>query len=557
VNKVNRDLDPVLSWLKSVKRRLSVTDDDLLELFWQAHPRLQFFSSLSWGTNLLDLGAGSGGLAHWKDWVTPARPDLNLYGVDRTIGEHRGLYADWEAIDLDGAMPKFAGKALTGFFASHLIEQLAAPERLVAWIGTRAEPGARVYLEWPSPTSIALPTRDELRRHDIELLVSNFHDDPANRTCPDVATVCGWLHEAGFTIVASGAIDLGILGEELFVRATDPDARSMGYWSMMQSAVHVVAVKPQELAAFSDSAGDSVTVQRAAAMPQPVPTTAARDDAAAAGAPPATPEPGEITASFTDLSEWRRFSETRAQLHERGYINAIVESAKKNGVSSAFLGAIPAGEVALTQDELLARGLNARGRAVLELIAGEPWHARPQATIYAAEAVTPFALVMRGRFPHFIGSEYASTEAAREALFPIPFQDLAKLTYPPERFDGVVTNDCLQYVPDIGQCLGELCRVLRPGGVMLSTFRFTLQYDSAIRARLADGNLEHLAEPEYHDNRADPGVRSLVFEIPGWNILDRARQVGFSRAEMVFVSGMRRGITASDIAGVFVLRCYK
>jgi len=98
-------------------------------------------------------------------------------------------------------------------------QSLASPERLVAWIGTRAEPGARVYLEWPSPTSNALPTRDELRQHDIEILVSNFRDDPANRTCPDVTTVCGWVREAGFTIVASGAIDLGRFGEELFARA--------------------------------------------------------------------------------------------------------------------------------------------------------------------------------------------------------------------------------------------------------------------------------------------------------------------------------------------------
>jgi SAM-dependent methyltransferase len=270
---------------------------------------------------------------------------------------------------------------------------------------------------------------------------------------------------------------------------------------------------------------------------------------------------GEITASFTDISEWPRFSETRAYLEDLGYINAIVENAKKNGVWSAFLGHIPAGEIRVAgadyRESLLASGLNSRCRAVLELIAAEPWYGRPNATIYASEAVTPFALVMRGRFPRFIGSEYASSEAAREALFPIPFQDLANLTYPPDRFDCVVTNDCLEHVPDIGQCLGELYRVLRAGGVMLSTFPFTFVYDGEVRARLVGGRIEHLEEPEYHDNPAEPGVGSLVFEVPGWNILDRARQAGFRRAEIVFVSGMRQGITASDIAGVFVLRCYK
>lgn len=567
VIKVNRELDPVLSWLQSVKPRLDVTDTELLELFWEAHPRLQFFASLGWGTNLLDLGAGSGGLAHWKHWVKPPRPDLNLYGVDRTDGEHRALYAGWEAIDLDRQMPAFSEVALTGFFASHLIEQLTAPERLVQWIGRRAAAGARVYLEWPSPTSIALPSRDELRRHDFEVLISNFRDDPENRNCPDLPTVCAWLRDAGLTIVASGAVDLGILGEELFARATDRDARSMGYWSMMQFSLYAVAVKPgvpADTPGISASSTSQARTEAASAESEPATGQRAPAEATQPGPPAASPESSEgdeITASFTDISEWHRFSEARPYLSDKNYIAAIAESAKKNGVWSAFLGRISAEEVKVTgedyREDLLARGLNPRCRAMLELIAAEPWYGRPEATIYAAEAVTPFALVMRGRYPRFVGSEYASNEAAREALFPIPFQDLGHLSYPSDRFDCVVTNDCLEHVPNIARCLSEMCRVLRRGGVMLSTFPFTFMYDSEIRARLVAGEIEHMEEPEYHGNPAEPDARSLVFEIPGWNILDMARRGGFSRAEMVFVSGRKRAITASEVGGVFVLRCYK
>src|SRR6266550_2340817 len=93
-----------------------------------------------------------------------------------------------------------------------------------------------------------------------------------------------------------------------------------------------------------------------------------------------------------------------------------------------------------------------------------------------------------------------------------------------------------------------------PGGVMLSTFPFTFQYESEIRARLVEGRIEHLMEPDYHGNPAEPEAGSLVFENPGWNILDTAREAGFAKAEMVLVSGMRRGITGAEIAGVFVLR---
>src|SRR5947208_11991492 len=55
VTKVPRDLDSLVASLKSVERRLDVSDDELVELFWQGHPRFQFFTSLPWSTNLLDL----------------------------------------------------------------------------------------------------------------------------------------------------------------------------------------------------------------------------------------------------------------------------------------------------------------------------------------------------------------------------------------------------------------------------------------------------------------------------------------------------------------------
>ena len=240
---------------------------------------------------------------------------------------------------------------------------------------------------------------------------------------------------------------------------------------------------------------------------------------------------------------------------------AVAENATKKGAWSAFLGAIPASEVVVTgadyREHLLAKDLNPRCRAILELMTAEPWFGNGNATIYAAEAVTPFALLLRGRYARFIGSEYASTEEARDALFPIPFQDLENLTFPSDRFDCVVTNDCLEHVANVRQCLAEMCRVLRPGGVMLSTFPFTFYYESEVRARLVDGRIEHLLEPEYHGNPAEPASGSLVFEIPGWNILGTAKDAGFARAELVFVSGMKRAITGAEVGGIFVLRCYR
>ena len=103
-----QDIERFVAWLRSAKRRMSVSDDDLLEMVWQVHPRFRFFKSLPWGVNLVDLGAGEGGLVHWKRWLKPQRPDLNLYGVDLSAGAHKDLYAGWETINLDKERPDFA-----------------------------------------------------------------------------------------------------------------------------------------------------------------------------------------------------------------------------------------------------------------------------------------------------------------------------------------------------------------------------------------------------------------------------------------------------------------
>ena len=261
---MSQDLASFVDWLRSRERRLALSDDDLLEVFWQAHPRLRFFKSLPWGANVLDIGAGNGGLAHWKGWLKPDRADLNLYGADRNPGEFGELYLGWETVDLDREVPKFHEVIFNGVFASHLIEYLAAPERLIEWLGERVKTGARVYLEWTSPSTLDLPNRDQLGQHGIEVLTSNFSDDREHEQAPDLAQMEQWLADAGFSVIASGGIDLGILGEELFARGADHDLRSMGYWSLTGSSLYMVAIKSADIATVAKpAASDELRLLRA------------------------------------------------------------------------------------------------------------------------------------------------------------------------------------------------------------------------------------------------------------------------------------------------------
>src|SRR5438132_1755192 len=260
---MSRDIGEFVAWLKSLEPRLDISSSDLVELFWQAHPRFLFLKSLPSGANLLDIGAGNGGLVHWKEWLKPRRADLNLYGVERNVAEYRDLYTGWETLDLDKQLPKFPGVKLSAFFASHLIEYLSTPELLVRWLATTAEPGARLYLEWTSPTTLELPSQRQLQKFDIDVLTSNFMDDWEHKQSPDLATLCGWLTASGFEVMSSGAVDAGILGEELFARGVDQDSRSMGYWSLTHSSLYAVAVRTDEpVAASSRPASKPATAWR-------------------------------------------------------------------------------------------------------------------------------------------------------------------------------------------------------------------------------------------------------------------------------------------------------
>jgi hypothetical protein len=55
------------------RSRLPGTDAEIEAAFWSAYPRFRFFKCLPWQARLLDISAGSGGLAVWREWLPPMR----------------------------------------------------------------------------------------------------------------------------------------------------------------------------------------------------------------------------------------------------------------------------------------------------------------------------------------------------------------------------------------------------------------------------------------------------------------------------------------------------
>jgi hypothetical protein len=95
-------------------------------------------------------------------------------------------------------------------------------------------------------------------------------------------------------------------------------------------------------------------------------------------------------------------------------------------------------------------------------------------------------------------------------------------------------------------------RVLKPGGVMISTHMFAAaQATRIVRAEKVNGAVRHLMEPEFHHSPVDP-AGSLVFEIPGWDIVERCKKAGASDAFVRLYGSIRHGVIGAGECGIYV-----
>jgi SAM-dependent methyltransferase len=174
------------------------------------------------------------------------------------------------------------------------------------------------------------------------------------------------------------------------------------------------------------------------------------------------------------------------------------------------------------------------------------------------EGTTSFADCVRGRFRNSICSEFFSDREQEKLFFPVPNVNMLKMDFEDEQFDLLISNDVLEHVPDIKNGLKEAARVLKAGGNFFSSVPFRIMdYETQIRAQLTEKGVQHFMEPEYHGDPVRPEDGALVFQIPGWDILDHAREVGFSNAKMMFVFAPNYGILAGGICGNLVLKLIK
>jgi SAM-dependent methyltransferase len=171
---------------------------------------------------------------------------------------------------------------------------------------------------------------------------------------------------------------------------------------------------------------------------------------------------------------------------------------------------------------ILAAGRAPRPRSLAQFASATP------ASIYNTEAGGALHRAL-STASHYRCSEYVSPDTRGGAVVDgVEHQDLCSLSFPGAAFDLVISGDVLEHVPDPYAAHREIRRVLRDGGRHVFTVPFDHRecLDQTRARRRADGTVEHLLEPQYHEDPVHP-EGALVYTIFGLEMLIHLRRIGY------------------------------
>lgn len=272
----------------------------------------------------------------------------------------------------------------------------------------------------------------------------------------------------------------------------------------------------------------------------------------------------EYRETFSSKEEWVEFKLENAAIIDRGIIEKFAASIMRTGLKFLDKTVKPT-ELELVdgdyRNSFVHEGLASRNRAlVVELLRAFMGRkiGPKKIRIYAPGARSGLVRLLTKHFPKLQTSEdLRSTEQSKESAT-LEHQDLAALTYKEASFDFVVMDDIFQIVPNLDKVLREVHRVLAPSGVLFATFPFAIDSEEHLikATQNTDGSIHYLPAQEDQQDPIDE-QRAVVFQIPGWNILKECRDIGFVDAEFVFLCSPTRGMLASDVSGLMILRAEK
>jgi SAM-dependent methyltransferase len=156
-------------------------------------------------------------------------------------------------------------------------------------------------------------------------------------------------------------------------------------------------------------------------------------------------------------------------------------------------------------------------------------------SIYETAAYSVFRLGSIKKMNNYMVSEYFDDMPFGSRVNGIRNENLECLTFPDNSFDILINSEVLEHVSDLNKALSEVKRVLKPGGFHVFTIPVDIELPKTIeRAKIVDGNVEHLLEPVIHgDSIRGEGI--LAFRDFGSDVLDFMSRGGFECKEFKYI----------------------
>lgn len=272
----------------------------------------------------------------------------------------------------------------------------------------------------------------------------------------------------------------------------------------------------------------------------------------------------EYRETFSSRDEWEEFRRENSAITDRGIIEKFAASIMRTGLK--FLDeTVKATEIQVVdgdyRNSFVHEGLASRNRAlVVELL--RTFMNRKigpkKIRIFTPGPHSGLARLLSKHFPKLQTVEYLQYPVQRKESSTSAYQDLEALTYKDASFDYILMDDTFQHVPNLDKVLREIHRVLAPKGVLFATFPLAIDSDEHLikASRNIDGSINYLV-PQGNQQAPSEEQQAVEFQIPGWNILQDCRNIGFVRAEFDFLCSPTRGMLASAISGVMILKAEK
>jgi SAM-dependent methyltransferase len=154
----------------------------------------------------------------------------------------------------------------------------------------------------------------------------------------------------------------------------------------------------------------------------------------------------------------------------------------------------------------------------------------------------------------YIGTQYYPGEQLGTVKDGYRCEDLERQTFADASFDLVISQDVMEHIFHPDRAYREIWRTLRHGGLYIHTTPiYKDQVTTMQRANLDDhGQVNHLAEPEYHGNPVDP-QGSLVTYHYGYDFADKIAEWSLFDVEIRRFNQRSTGIVA-EFSEVIICR---